>query len=120
MERGIQVLLDSTAKAFRKSFNLALNGGHNNPVEPIDEPESTTGFSLEPVRVPLGLSTIAVGCVSFFALIFISVRCVNNMESGEEGDFNETDVVVTEEKAQHRYPIQQATEQLNLENVRCP
>ena len=112
LEQGIQILFESKAKAFSKSFEIALTNETNGDFEPATE------FSLEPARLPLGMGAIAVGCASLLALVIASARTMSNTRSDGGGDFNKTGLAITPENndgiTSDAYPMQQAAGQLQL------
>ncbi|KAL7531011.1 hypothetical protein ACHAXR_003806 [Thalassiosira sp. AJA248-18] len=109
-ERALQVLFGSKANKFRKAFNDALYG------ESTEELKSPTEFSLEPMRVPLGLAAIAAGCVSFVAILIMSVRYVNKKEMEEQKDLSKTSIAEDNDIAAHgqrSFPVQEVASQQN-------
>jgi len=113
LELSLQMLLDSKANAFRKSFDSALN---ERPGEE-DQPESSEAdYSLEPIKLPVGLAAIAMGCVSFIVILTVSARHLKK-EIQEEKHLSETSIDIAEVNdvvprgLQTSYPVQEASGQ---------
>ena len=108
LESTLQSLFDDNSRTFRRAFNLALRG---EPPLSEEEPDSVIE-ELKPIQVPLGLSSIAAGCIGLVAILFACTRHANKAESDQTKEMSKTSIVEendTPAKEKEAYPVQQAT-----------